>query len=240
LVAGEQLVLFLVFALIAGALIWYAYVREKKRAQALEAVARRMGLQFSKTGGQELLANVGIIDAMPRGNSRRVKFVLHGNYRGLDVRIFQYVYETGSGKNRQTHRNTVAWARVPAAWPRLTIVPEHLGHKLFDALGGDDIDFESDEFSRRFWVRCPDRKFAYDVIHGRAMEFLMTPGWTRWELHGALLVLWEMNHGLDPSDIEPAFERIVGFLQLLPSFRQVPGVAIGPRPIPATIAAVAP
>ena len=37
----------------------------------------------------------------------------------------------------------------------------------------DDIDFESDEFSRKFYVQSSDRKFAYDVLHPRMMEFLL-------------------------------------------------------------------
>lgn len=39
--------------------------------------------------------------------------------------------------------------------------------------GFDDIDFESVEFSRKFFVKSPDKRFAYDVIHPAMMEFLL-------------------------------------------------------------------
>jgi hypothetical protein len=39
--------------------------------------------------------------------------------------------------------------------------------------GFDDIDFESSEFSSRFIVKSADKRFAYDVIHPRMMEFLL-------------------------------------------------------------------
>ena len=39
--------------------------------------------------------------------------------------------------------------------------------------GFDDIDFESDEFSREFCVKAADRRWAFDVIHQATMEFLL-------------------------------------------------------------------
>jgi hypothetical protein len=48
---------------------------------------------------------------------------------------------------------------------------------VFDRIAGvfgfDDIDFESEEFSRKFHVKSRDKKFAYDVCHSRMMEFLL-------------------------------------------------------------------
>ena len=39
--------------------------------------------------------------------------------------------------------------------------------------GHDDINFESSEFSRRFHVSASDRKWAYDVITQRTMDYLL-------------------------------------------------------------------
>lgn len=220
LVAGEQFIPIAVFLLLFAGIAWFVYQHEKKRVAELTAVAQSLGLRFEKRAGPEILSQVSFLDAMPRGNSRRVKYLLYGTYRGLDVRVFQYTYQTGNGKNQQTHNHSIAWARVPADWPGLTIVPENVGHKLFDALGGDDIDFESDEFSRRFWVRCRDRKFAYDIVHARMMEHLMSAGWQRWELKGAFLALWETNRTLRAADVRPALDRVSAFVDLLPSFRR--------------------
>lgn len=230
LVAGEQFIPILLFLLLFAGIAWFVYQHEKKKAAELAALAQSLGLRFEKRGGSDILAQVSFLDAMPRGNSRRAKFLLYGTYRRLDVRVFQYTYQTGSGKNQQTHNHSIAWAHLPTNWPGLTIVPEHVGHKLFDALGGDDIDFESDEFSRRFWVRCGDRKFAYDIIHGRMMEHIMTPGWQRWELKGPFLVLWETNRPLRPAEVRPALDRLFAFMDLLPSFRRPPTTQPGVTP----------
>ena len=219
-VAGEQILIFFgVFAifLVIAILVWQA---EKKRTEALRTIANSLGLSFEKRGGRDLLANVGFLAAMPKGSGGHTRNVFSGQYKGLDVRLFEYVYTTGSGKNKQTHHHEVAWARLPADFPGLTIVPEHLGHKLFDAIGGDDIDFESDEFSRRFWVRCGDRRFAYDVIHGRMMEHLMAAGFDRWHLRGPYLCGWKQQTRLDPHEVQPDLDRLAAFYGLMPSFRR--------------------
>jgi hypothetical protein len=57
--------------------------------------------------------------------------------------------------------------------PGLFIRPEGFFDKIKRAMGFDDIDFESAEFSKRFYVTSTDKRFAYDVIHPAMMEFLL-------------------------------------------------------------------
>ena len=55
----------------------------------------------------------------------------------------------------------------------VSIRAEHWGDKLVQAIGFDDIDFESAEFSRKFFVKSPDKRWAYDVIHQETMDYLL-------------------------------------------------------------------
>ena len=57
--------------------------------------------------------------------------------------------------------------------PDLLIRPEGVFDKMAGAFGFDDIDFESAEFSRQFYVKSPDRRFAYDVVNAGMMDFLL-------------------------------------------------------------------
>jgi hypothetical protein len=85
-----------------------------------------------------------------------------------------YRYTVQRGKNRHTHRFSFLVLRPP--WgpvPDFGIRAEHIGDKLLDAIGFDDIDFESEEFSRRFHVKGEDKRFTYAVVHPRMMEFLL-------------------------------------------------------------------
>jgi hypothetical protein len=56
----------------------------------------------------------------------------------------------------------------------LSIRSEGASDRLAEFFGFDEIKFESAEFSRAFHVKSPDRKWAYDVLHPRAMEFLLS------------------------------------------------------------------
>jgi hypothetical protein len=91
----------------------------------------------------------------------------------LPVVCFDFQYTTGSGKNRRTHNHGVAILELEHPVIPLSIRREHVFDKVGEFLGADDIDFESAEFSRKFFVKSPDKKWAYDVIHARTMEFLM-------------------------------------------------------------------
>ena len=62
---------------------------------------------------------------------------------------------------------------MPLNLPDLFIRPEGFFDKIAGALGFDDINFESKEFSSRFLVKSGNKKFAYDVIHPQTMEFMM-------------------------------------------------------------------
>ncbi len=89
-------------------------------------------------------------------------------------------YTTSSGKGHTTrtrivpHHFSYLIMELPfEGVPDMLIRREGLFDKLASAFGHNDIDFESAEFSRRYFVRCPSRKFAYDIIHPRMIEFLL-------------------------------------------------------------------
>jgi hypothetical protein len=97
--------------------------------------------------------------------------------RSLRVRAgdFRYKVTSGSGKNRSTRTYDFSYAifHLPFDCADLLIRTEGMFDKIAGVFGFDDIDFESEAFSRRFHVKSPDKKFAYDVCHARMMEFLL-------------------------------------------------------------------
>lgn len=192
---------------------------EKKRSEALAAAATLLGLQFDKKNTPADLADArAALKLFQKGHARHVQNIVGGDYKGIRVRVLEFHYTTGSGKNQTRHHNVVALAVLPVQWPGLSIDPENIGHKLFDAVGGDDIDFESEEFSRKYWVKAANRKFAYDVVNPRMMEYLMGGGWQRWEIVGPYLGLWDERNRLDGHEVQPALDRLIGFVQLVPSY----------------------
>ncbi len=170
---------FVILAVIAVAAViaWYFRSLERERRVALEYLAAELGLSFDSRADGTLHRRYAHT-LFSRGRRRSGYNTLSGPLtlggRPFYVRMGDYRYTTGSGKNARTHRLSYAVLRVP--WietPHLLIRREGIADKIGGGLGFDDIDFESEEFSRTFWVKSSDRKFAYDVVHPVMMRFLL-------------------------------------------------------------------
>jgi hypothetical protein len=80
-----------------------------------------------------------------------------------------------------------------------------------------DINFESAEFSRRFYVKAPNKRWAYDVIHQRTMEFLLTcPQFSLQFSRNAILAY--RSSTFTPSEFISAAQVIDGILTQLPEY----------------------
>lgn len=167
---------FSVLLLIAGAGIIfaiYAYYAAKKRREAMAKVAGQLGLRYEPKDFSGKDITYSALALFNKGDSHKACNIMSGNKEGFYTDIFDYQYTTGSGKNRTTHSVSVCVFKVPERFQTLHIRPENFLDKIAGAIGFDDIDFESKEFSSRFYVKSNDRKFAYDIIHPGMMSFLL-------------------------------------------------------------------
>jgi hypothetical protein len=81
---------------------------------------------------------------------------------------------------------------LPIVAAGLRMRTETVFDRMASWVGWDDIDFESDEFSRRYHVACDDRRFAYDILHARLIDYLLGCGSVpNLEMQGPLMVLFE-------------------------------------------------
>ena len=104
---------------------------------------------------------------------------------------FRYKVTSGSGKNRSTSTYHFSYLIIHLPWRAspLLIRPEGVFDKIKGAFGFDDIDFESAEFSRKFYVKSDDKRFAYDVLHPRMMELLLRSKPPMIDIEGGALCL---------------------------------------------------
>jgi Protein of unknown function (DUF3137) len=171
--------LFVVLLVGVAIAIGAQYVRYRAkvaRTNAVAAIGRNIGFTFSA-------ADIDRIVSMPfvlfsRGKDRRVELVISGTHDGVPMRLFDYWYydETSDGRGnrtRQYHRFTCALATIPAACPRLQIGHENFLTRLGDHFGLRDVELEYDEFNRQFRVKCDDQKFAFSLLDGKMMEWLL-------------------------------------------------------------------
>ena len=167
-------VVIFVIAALVGAILWYVQtVAATRRRKRMSEVAARHGLSFSAKDPFHMPATLPLA-FFDRGHSRKVRNVMYGRTpEGRDLRAFDYQYKTGSGKKRRVYNFSCGLISTGAAWPQLTLGPEGFFDRVMDVIGGDDLQFDSDEFNREWEVRSSDPRFASALIDSEMMLFLM-------------------------------------------------------------------
>lgn len=166
--SGAVVVLGIVgMVLVMVAAWWFGQQREKR----LRAFAAQIGWTY--VGTDPTLRDRWKGTPFGTGSGRRVSEVLVGRYADRPAVSFAYRYTTGSGDDRQTHTFHVVALSLPAWLPGLQLTPQGLGARIVTALGGQDIELESEDFNRAWRVEARDAKFASDVLHPRTMERLL-------------------------------------------------------------------
>ncbi len=209
------LVLLIILAILGlGIFAWY---KDKKRREALAVWAGGKGWQVQSGKLKGLDKEYPGLKFLDKGHSRSAGNVISGRDRGHSVRLMDYRYVTGHGKHRQTHNVGVVLLQTEFPVIPLTIRRENPLDRVGEFFGADDIDFESAEFSRKFFVKSGDRKWAYDVIHQRTMDFLLgSPAYGI--AFGFQEIAVTKNGHFSPDGYEEALQLAHGLYDLIPDY----------------------
>jgi hypothetical protein len=189
----------------------------RKRREAMVSLAAKLGLRFDPAKDRRLAKQYKFLNKLRRGSNRYAYNILSGSYQRHKITVFDYHYQTGSGKDTHHHHFSFFILHLAATFPELVIGPEGIFSKIAQAVGYDDIDFESHEFSRRFCVRSADKKFAYDVCNARLIEYLLSNRDFSIEIESNVLAI-SFNRKLAPEQIEPNLNRLITIRSLLPDY----------------------
>lgn len=168
------------------------------RRQALAALARQWGLRFTAEVDHRPRERFPGLAWFAQGDDQWLSDTLAGPMRlgGRQVTVCtgDFTYEetrrdADGDRHTSTYRCSYFVVDLGLATPGLAVRPEGFSDKVKAMFGFPDIEFESAEFNRRFHVRCDDKKFAYDVFHARAQEWLMTSDWRVFELADGVLMV---------------------------------------------------
>lgn len=124
---------------------------------------------------------VGEFDGDPFGvgKKKKAEHIIMGSHKQQEFVSFRYEWVTTrtrtvrTGNTTQTrteeekHHAYIVAVRVPVALPEFALSRD----SLLDGWG--DIEFESEQFNDEYTVKSKDKKFAYDVMHPRTMEYLL-------------------------------------------------------------------
>jgi hypothetical protein len=122
---------------------------------------------------------------------RGIRNVVYGTRGGVEVRAFDYWYRRGADRDRGaalpiiagavglaawiglTRRFSCAVAGLPGSCPRLVVEPRGMRGRV-TGLVAPEVPLESEEFTRRFHVRCDDPRFAVAFLDPRVMQALLS------------------------------------------------------------------
>jgi hypothetical protein len=160
------------FIMLFIAIIAYSHYAAKKRAEAMRAVAPRMGFTYREKVNS-LKDEYSHLNMFSRGHSRRAINCLHGEKNDVEVTITDYHYTTGSGKNSTHHAQTLCLIKDPSLdLPNFFVRQEN---KFFDYLGklfgGQDINFPEDEkFSSAFVLQGKSEEETRHLFNQRVRD----------------------------------------------------------------------
>lgn len=212
------IVVLIVVAIVHGA------KRERERTEGLQAYARAHGLRFF---GEDpgLADRMGAFPPFAVGHSRRGLNLMDGEAVLGGVRMsillgdYQYKVTTSNGKSTQTvtyNMSFVAVHPVLVIGEELTVRAEGMFDKIGAMLGFDDIDFESSEFSKRFHVKCSDRRFAFDLFDPRMMEYFLAAAPPRVHARGGVLLFDLGTRRWEPAEFGGVRAWMDGFFARVP------------------------
>ena len=218
-----QIFLFIGFIVVVGVIVYLGHLQAKKRREAFQRLAMQWGFTFSPERDRHFARRFGFLDHMDDGHDRYAYNILSGAAPdGARVHIFDYHYETYSrdSKGRRTthhHYRSIFTMMLPEMFPELNIEPEGFFSKIGQALGFDDIDFESLEFSKRYQVKSRDKKFAYDFCNAQMIDFLLRQRDLIIEVDGNVLAL-TFKGKLAVEAIPSNYERLQRIRSLMPNY----------------------
>ena len=230
----EGFVVILAVILVAVFVAVLDWQGRRRREKELSAWAAGRGLRFNPEREPQFGTRYESFRALQRGSNRYAFNRITGSWGTHEFTGFDYHFETYSyGKHgRTTHHHyfSAVILSSPVPLTPLVIRPEGMFDKVAEFFGLDDIDFESAEFSRCFHVSSPDRKWAYDVLHARAIQHMLEMPVFTIEF-GPREIIASRSKRFTPADFDAASELVARLLDGLPDYvlreRNAP-----PRPPP--------
>jgi hypothetical protein len=217
------ILMFVGFIVLACVLGYLGHLQAKKRREGFQLIAQELGFRYSPDKDHSFANCYSFLEHMDDGHNRYAFNILSGEVNNQRAHIFDYHYETYSRDNkgrRTTHNHVVSIfvLAMPEGFPELNIEPEGFFSKIGQALGFDDIDFESVEFSKRYKVKSQDKKFAYDFCNAQMIDYLQQQQQNLIiEVDGNTLAL-TFKGKLDVAQIRPNFDRLLTIRSLIPNY----------------------
>ena len=132
---------FSLFLGIAALGLGLAFYFSWRRRKDLEELASSMGLSFSAQGPEAYALEATGLELFRMGRSRKASNRVQVPGPAGLIKVFDYKYVTGGGKNSSTHRFTLALIECGGCpVPTFALKPESFVYKIGEMVGFKDID----------------------------------------------------------------------------------------------------
>lgn len=217
----QILIIVVIIILVIIGAIFGAYLA-KLRRDNMQKLANKWGCRFTPSKNWSFDEQYSSFGLLRKGSNRYAYNIIEGMKDGYHIKAFDYHYETystNSKGHRQTHHHHFSAVIYHTGLPiqPLFIRPESFFDRITEFMGFDDIDFESAEFSKKFYVKSPNKKWAYDVIHQETMEFLLAAPRYTIEFYTPNVIVYKGGR-LSTDEFEQAMYVVEGIIQRFPKY----------------------
>jgi len=190
------------FAFVAFIIIMSIHF-DRKRTKAFQAVAASMNFTFSDKASTALLGPAHSFHLFSQGHSKKLKRVMKGVANEIDVKIFDYQYTTGHGKNSHTYIQTVIlFTSDRLQLPEFTMRPENVFHKIGGAFGYQDIDFDRNPaFSKNYLLRGPSERSIRETFTQDVLSYFESQKGICVEGKGNIVVFYRASKKVPPHHV---------------------------------------
>jgi hypothetical protein len=165
-----------------------------------------------KLGESGIDATLLTFPLFKHGGARRVRDVMRARRVNGEDLVFEFRYTVSSGKSSHTVEQTVAaFTRHGARLPSFHLYPENVFSKLGALLGGQDIDFDSNEtFSKSYVLKGEDPNAVRAFFERQAVGYFADrPGWTV-EGAGECLIVFRASRREKPDQLREWLDEVRG------------------------------
>lgn len=190
----------------------YRPLKYKDRPRQLRRIAKQFKMEFhleDPYGTEVLLYDFHLFK---RGRNRELTNLLRyvDEFMEVDIRIFDYKYTRGYGKNRRSYYQTVFFVKSKfLSLPEMLMKPENFFHRIGEYLNlKKDIDFEEfPKFSKQYWLVGLDEEYIRVKFNEQVLHFFSKE--KNWHLEGLnyFMLFYQDRKILHPKNVRQLYHK---------------------------------
>ena len=190
--------------LVIGFTIGYAIWTDRKRTEGLQQVATELGLEFFPDGSSQLKAKLGGFKLFRRGRGQKLAKLIQGESDEVTISIFDYRFTTGSGKQSQTHNQSVAsLSSRKLKIPDFTMRPQVFLDRLGGIIGLTDINFDSHpQFSSKYVLKSSNEKRVRELFNAELLSYFEQRNAVNVEAAFGMVIIFGAGRNIAPADVK--------------------------------------